>query len=241
MQTRECLWYTMLVEDTRQCILNLLDPLSRRLFAMTNRANHSMPRPPIPPHMAMDELLFRHGTPYLVRRCVGILMSYQSKMSGLPGAYAAHQGNMELLKWIYMEQYSIYSITADYAAAGGQLAVLQWLQDISKLHWSKQTLQQALMYGHATVPLLEWMVQNGCPEPHIQSFAAVRGGNLNILKWLHARGHDMYDLESLIGAAEGRQDIIAWLKKVGIPRPVFWCQNDIAYGVALPDTKDDDI
>lgn len=237
---KECLWHTMLVEDMRQCILDLLDPLARLLMSLTSQADYARPRPPTHHFMDMEELIFRYSKSYFIQRSFKSMLSHARRMSGLPGAYAAHQGNLELLKWMHTEKYAIYSITVDYAASGGQLRVLHWLQDIGRLSWTSQTMQQAVG-KHASVPLLEWMVRNGCPEPHIQSVAAVRGGHLDVLKWLHARGHEMHDKNHLIDEAGGREDVIQWLNEFASPRPTFWCQNDIAQFVALPDTNDDDI
>jgi len=250
--THECLWETLLCADMRTCILAQLDPLSRLLFALTNRQHHAAGLPVHwnvrtfgAPAMDMEELLFRYGTPH---QLMALELNPLWHKSGMPGSYAAMQGNLPLLKWMHARgTFQIYSFTADSAAAGGQLAVLQWLQEVKKLIWSKQTLQQAV--AHGSVTLLQWMVDNGCPEPHIQELSAVNGGNLPALKWLHARGHDMQSWrQELLDTATAmeRSDIVQWINETikkniydGMP---YWEQEfDIATHVALPDTNDDDI
>jgi len=219
----------------RQVIIGMLDPLSRVLFGLTTKVHATgLVR------VDMERELFRHGTVWLVQRQT---RHGQKKQEGIPGAEAAAGGNLPLLKWMHTAGYAIYSLTADYAAMGGKLKVLQWLQDVEKLHWSKQTLQQGIVSGN--LDMLEWMVRNDCPDPHIQTYQAVMYGHLHVLQWLIKRGHELYDRDFLIEVAkkEGFADIVAWLKQQPDTARRSWdfFENDIAHHVALPDGDDDDI
>jgi hypothetical protein len=238
---RESLWDDMLCEDVQRVILTMLDPLASLLFALTNKGNYALVGAlPQPRHMDTEERIFRYGTIHLVEQTQTRKVWTRS---GLPGAYAAQEGNLTLLKWMHDSSYAIYSITADYAAMGGQLHVMQWLKEVGKLYWTSQTLQQAVMHG--SVENLEWMVANGCPETHIQDMCALKKGHLPVLKWLYKRGHGMYRKELLPIAKEmNRPDIVQWIEEtLPMTHPtVFWEQEfDLARGVALPDADDNDI
>jgi hypothetical protein len=251
-EANESLWEELLCTDVQHCIIAMLDPLASLLFKLTSKKNYTfiseLPIPvPIPRYMDMEELIFRYGTVDLIKQ---ILPRREWKMSGLPSAYAAQEGNLDLLKWMLDDHYVVYSITLDYAAMGGQLRVMKWLKEIEKLYWTKQTLQQAVMYG--SVENLEWMIANGCPEPHIQEMCALQKGHLHVLKWLHERGHKMYRQE-LLPTARGmnRPDIVQWIEEtlmvhiepVNIYRDMIYWQQEFEPGrdVALPDNDDDDI
>lgn len=67
------------------------------------------------------------------------------------------------------------------------------------------------MFG--SVENLQWMVDNGCPEPHIQVGCAIEYGHLDVLKWLHRRGHVIgwqSDYAIKVAMDKGYTDILEW-------------------------------
>lgn len=232
--------WTVLVGDIVDSIGLLLDPLSRILLSLTDWKNYKRLKIETTiPLIVMEEALFLHGT----LRLVQTYNWRRYKDGGEPMGHAARRGDLKILKWLNERCFRINSYTLESAARYGHLQVMKWLKSIDKLYWTKQTMQQAVMHG--SVENLQWMVDNGCPEPHIQLLCAIKYGNLDALRWLYGRGHcfEFHTQTEYIEMARklGYLEIAEWIQSV-LPGPeLYVVEYDVAIGVVVPDISDDDI
>ena len=81
-------------------------------------------------------------------------------------ANAAYGGHLEVLKWAVghgLVNYRSWNTdTCAYAAQGGHLEVLKWAR-AHDCPWDWRTQRAAMRYHHPG--MLQWVIDNGCPEP----------------------------------------------------------------------------
>lgn len=119
------------------------------------------------------------------------------------------------LEWLCGEGAPISAGTCASAAAGGNLAALQWLRTSLKCPWDATTCTKAAEGGHHA--LLKWAREHGCPWDATTCAGAALGGNLEILRW--AREDDCpWDSGTVeCAASRGHLHIVRWAREHGCP------------------------
>ena len=112
--------------------------------------------------------------------------------------YAAREGHLEVLQWLSL-QAALGPETCRGAAAGGQLAVLQWARE-QGCHLDADTCAAAARKGHLAV--LRWVRHHGCAWRASTCEAAAGGGHLAVLQYAHQNGC-AWDLSTCEAAASG--------------------------------------
>ena len=68
------------------------------------------------------------------------------------------------------------------AAKNGHLKALQWLRNVARCPWSRETATVAAEQGH--LEIVQYCRREGCPVGRETCRVAARAGNLEILKYL---------------------------------------------------------
>jgi len=105
---------------------------------------------------------------------------------------------------------------SEWAAEGGQLAVLQWLHKVG-FPWSAETCGIAAYFGHLEV--LQWLRAHGCIWNIFTSANAASSGRLDVLQWLRANGCPWTESTCQAAADIGRLDLLQWLRAQDPPCP----------------------
>ena len=100
------------------------------------------------------------------------------------------------------------------AAAGGHLAVLQWLRE-QGCRLDVYICEAAAENGHLAV--LEWARQRGCPWDSSTCAAAARGGHLEVLQFAHQNGCECGPDTCSEATWHGHLSILMWLRQHGCP------------------------
>lgn len=128
---------------------------------------------------------------------------------------AALYGRLDILKWLRKKQCPWESSMQDSASEGGHLDILKWAVD-NGYKCTGLVYRSAAQYGH--MHILEWAYANNYGFDNYDICGdAVRGGQLDILKWLRQRNCP-WDYDVCLGAASrGYIDIIKWAHENGCP------------------------
>ena len=111
------------------------------------------------------------------------------------------------------------------AAAGGHLAVLQWLHQ-NGCSWDWRVCPTAARAGH--LALLQWVRQKGCPWSSFTCTCAARGGHLAVLQWARQNGCDWSVYTCAAAAEGGHLPLLEWARQQGCP----WdCKTTLAAAV----------
>lgn len=111
--------------------------------------------------------------------------------------FAAKGGHLELLKWLKAQEYEFDEETCNGAAEGGHLDIIEWLlQNGATL--STDISNYAARSGKLEV--IKYFQEKGFNLPSVLS-VAIKGGNLQSIKYLHDQGCE-WDVFSLPLAAE---------------------------------------
>jgi len=132
-------------------------------------------------------------------------------------AFAALSGSLETLSWLCSNGCPIGISSIEFGAFGGNLSILQWIQnskllDISHLQKQQSTAcEQAVMSGNLQV--LIWLRENGFQWDKWTSVRAAEGGYLDILQWSLTHGC-YFSLEEvwLLAKINSRFKICDWIK-----------------------------
>lgn len=87
--------------------------------------------------------------------------------------------------------------TCAFAATNGDLDLLKQLRQ-QECPWNEDTCASAAKAGHLHV--LQWAIQNGCPCNAYTSFEAMEGGQLTVLKWLENNNRLYWDSRMCMSA-----------------------------------------
>lgn len=94
------------------------------------------------------------------------------------------------------------------------LPMLQWVIN-NGCPWDEKTCEAAAAGGHLEV--LKWARKKGCPwDATVCGFAA-RGGHLEVLKWAHDNGCPWDEWTCSAAAQHGHLDVLKWARKNGCP------------------------
>ena len=127
---------------------------------------------------------------------------------------AVKHGQLEILKWLAANGWSLDKCLCAKAAKGGHLEAIQWLC-ANGCPWDAKTCASAAEGRH--LELLQWARVNGCPWDKYTCSAAALGGHLEVLQWARANGCP-WDSETCAWAAMGRQlEVLQWARANGCP------------------------
>ena len=127
--------------------------------------------------------------------------------------WAAHGGQLEVMKWLRAKGCPCGTLTSCWAAQGGHLQVLQWMraQD-PPCPWHSGVCYYAAGEGHLDV--LRWAKRQGCPWGDGLTCAAAKNGHLKVLNWLIKEGYP-YDKdmcrEAAVEGGECARKVLEWL------------------------------
>lgn len=153
--------------------------------------------------------------------------------------FAANVGHLMMVQWLCERSPMNQTMVCQWAAAGGQVRVLEWCA-MSGFEWStKDIIAKAVGNGHINV--LEWaltMLSTGTdggqvPLPPVSNHAvaeAAARGHMETLRWIGARGTRASDNEWRAGGStgavrKGRIDILLWLRAHGYEWDETACMN----------------
>lgn len=130
--------------------------------------------------------------------------------------YAAESGRLELLKWMYANEFDMVGDLWSAAAMGGHVHVFEWLLEIKFYRVLKVGhISTAARNGHLAAVV--WLREHGCPWNEEVCIMAAAIGNLHILQWARANGCP-WDWHVLaIALDKGHGDVAEWAKANGCP------------------------
>jgi hypothetical protein len=127
---------------------------------------------------------------------------------------AVKHGQLEILKWLAANGWSLDKCLCAKAAKGGHLEAIQWLC-ANGCPWDAKTCASAAEGRH--LELLQWARVNGCPWDKYTCLYAAVDGHLEVLQWARANGCP-WDSETCAWAAMGRQlEVLQWARANGCP------------------------
>ena len=129
-------------------------------------------------------------------------------------AVAAAGGHLALLQWLHHNGCWWNQRTCSGAARGGHLAVLQWARQ-NGCDWDEDTCASAAGGGHLAV--LEWARQNGCRWDEGTCSGAARGGHLAVLQWARQNGCNWEEDTCYEAAEGGHLEVLQWAYKNNCP------------------------
>jgi len=157
-------------------------------------------------------------------------------------AAAAAHGQLDAIEWCARRSYPLGYMATENAARAGQLPALQMLHHL-RCPWDSACLAAAAKAGHLHV--LSWARAQGCPwDADIIFAAAIHGhvhvlqwaasndyltecctvctvaagaGQLNVLRWAHARGCALSKSACTAAASGGHLNCLQWLHEHGCP------------------------
>lgn len=96
---------------------------------------------------------------------------------------AAENGHLDILTWVHSRGTFESAKLCQKAAQGSNLDCLQWV------HQNGYPLEgRHLMISAQSLPVLQWLLQQGCEWAGGVYREAVRAGRLEIMKWAHQQG-----------------------------------------------------
>jgi hypothetical protein len=160
--------------------------------------------------------------------------------------HAARTGHLPVLQWLYdvVENNEDDDddesdgdgdddnvATAEQAAKGGQVAVLEWLRDRRGCAFADARLCE-LAAEQGQQAAVQWLRANGCEWDERACYAAAHGGHLALLQWLRSEGCP-WDRRTCSNAAHGGHlEVLQWARANGCPWDESTC-TDAAFGGRL--------
>ena len=97
---------------------------------------------------------------------------------------AVEIGSLELIKYFRNIGVKLDSDLYSLAAKYGHFEVLKWLHE-NECRFDEDVTKKAAIYGNLSI--LQWLIEVKCPfAPVDLEEGAIKGGNLDLIKWLHA-------------------------------------------------------
>lgn len=137
---------------------------------------------------------------------------------------AASGGHLHILQWALEnegdhidERFPWNGDTVRMAAFRGHLKVFQWgLANGRYLYKGPSVMGWAATSG--SIELLEWLSENDFETDAAMTKLAAMQGHLHVLKWVHARGWELFDEATWHTAVrKGRREVVVWLREIGCP------------------------
>jgi hypothetical protein len=139
---------------------------------------------------------------------------------------AAHNGNLEMVKYCVANDCPINKRACADAAVNGHLEVLKYLREEAKAPWDWRSAAWAAEYGH--LHILEYLVERKYDKYNegACTFAA-ENGHFDCLKYLHETAKAPWDSEAVREAQESDQtECLQYLLDNNCPLPEGWSYED---------------
>ncbi len=126
---------------------------------------------------------------------------------------AAEVGHIDILHWLIENTYTMHFDARQMAARHGNLDILKILGQ-SKYVWNDDVCRYAAIGG--SLSCLQWGIENGCKLNVSEIYGiAARWNYIHIINWLRNNGY-MWDSKACEGAVRGNQlELLKWLVKEG--------------------------
>ena len=172
-------------------------------------------------------------------RIFAIAGRFKEEGEGVLTSLAAAMGSISMLKWLQENNARFGSRTCSMAAKAGHFELLKWLHQEQECPIDRKSSQRAAKGGH--LDILKWLQKEGYPicggcsdlaakRGHIEVMIwletgtrweqvmdehiwAVKGGRLDVLKWLRANRHYVWARSWNAAAERGDLEILDWLKQ----------------------------
>lgn len=137
---------------------------------------------------------------------------------------AASGGHVHILEWARAKErddgdqrFPWNGDTVRMAAFRGHLNVFRWgLENGCYLYRGPSVMGWAATSG--SIELLQWLSENNFERDAATTRLAAMQGHLHVLKWVHARGWQLFNQATWDAAAKKRRrEVMAWLREIGCP------------------------
>jgi hypothetical protein len=139
---------------------------------------------------------------------------------------AAHNGNLEMVKYCVAKKCPINVFACTRAAQNGHLEVLKYLREEVKAPWASWTADRAAENGH--LHILEYLVERKYDQ--YSGWAcelAAREGHLDCLKYLHETAKAPWNFRAVRVARENNHpECVQYLLDNNCPLPFGWRYED---------------
>ena len=135
---------------------------------------------------------------------------------------AAHQGNLEMVKYCVAKKCPINGWACAEAAGNGHLEVLKYLREEAKARWDSETAAGAAKFGH--LHILEYLVERKYDQySEWACMDAAKFGHLDCLQYLHETAKAPWDSRAVRYAHErNRTECVQYLLDNDCPLPDYW-------------------
>ena len=138
-------------------------------------------------------------------------------------------GDLNLLKEAYTKSCKFTSNTANCAAYGGHLHILEWLVHKLRLDMNKDSIvKNCIAGGH--IHILDWCKTNGYGNDKICFMEAIKCGQITVLQWLAENRIRRFDNICIEAVNYGQPGVLTWaIKNKYILSPTF-CLDAVRRG-----------
>ena len=135
---------------------------------------------------------------------------------------AAHNGNLEMVKYCVANECPINEWACTEAARNGHLEVLKYLREEVKAPWIWTTASWAAENGH--LHILEYLVERKYDKFHVFAcWWAAKNGHLDCLKYLHETAKAPWDEDAVYHAHKNNHpECVQYLLDNDCPLPSNW-------------------
>ena len=136
---------------------------------------------------------------------------------------AAHQGNLEMVKYCVANKCPMYEFACARAAENGHLECLKHLREEGKVPWNSWTATRAAENGH--LHILEYLVERKYDEyAEFSCSNAAENGHLDCLKYLRETVKAPWDSRAVRYAHENNHhpECLQYLLDNDCPLPQGW-------------------
>ena len=134
---------------------------------------------------------------------------------------AAHNGNLEMIKYCVANECPINEWTCANAAKNGQLECLKYLREEVKAPWDWRTASWAAENGH--LHILEYLFERKYDKYNVDACElAAREGHLDCLKYLHETAKAPWNSQAVSWAHKNNPECLQYLLDNDCPLPPGW-------------------
>ncbi|CAL6310554.1 unnamed protein product [Bathycoccus prasinos] len=140
--------------------------------------------------------------------------------------WAAHNGNLEMVKYCVANECPIDSEACAYAAQNGHLEILKYFREEVKAPWDWMTASWAAQNGH--LHILEYLVERKYDEySAVACWFAANNGHLDCLKYLHETAKAPWNSDAIREAhGKNHTECVQYLLDNDCPIPPGWRYED---------------